>query len=40
MNNSIDLKNIIDWEDVSKNQNLSEEFIRENVDKVNWHLFQ
>jgi len=37
MNNSIDLKNIIDWEDVSKNQNLSEEFIRENVDKVNWN---
>jgi len=36
MNNSIDLKNIIDWEGVSKNQKLSEELIRENSDKVNW----
>ena len=30
------MKNIIDWEYVSKNQKLSEEFIRENQDKVSW----
>jgi len=33
---TVDLKNIIDWENVSKNQKLSEEFIRENAYKVDW----
>jgi len=31
------MKNIIYWKDVSKNQKLSEDFIRENQDKVNWY---